>query len=64
MPSKGLVDNPVPTLREQQAPQAPSDRHGAGYANDVPADSWLRGGGPGGAEGKPNFDRHKAGRGD
>jgi hypothetical protein len=62
MPTKGLIDNPIPSPKEQQEPQSPSDRHGAGYSNDVPADSWLRGGGPGGATSKPGFDKHKSGR--
>ena len=56
---KGLLDQPIPSMQE---PQAPMDRHGPGYSNDVPIDSWLRGGGPNGAESKPNFSRHKAGR--
>ena len=35
--------------------QAPEDFHGPGYSNDV-ADDWRRGGGRGGATGKPSFD--------
>jgi hypothetical protein len=60
--TRGLLDQPVPTLKEQQEPQAPMDRHDTGYDNQVPIDSWLRGGGPGQATDKPNFDKHKAGR--
>jgi hypothetical protein len=44
-----------------QAPQDPIDKHGAKYDNDV-ASNWLRGMGPKEAEGKPGFDKHKAGR--
>lgn len=60
---EGLIYQPVvpATDRRQQEPQAPEDRHGPGYDNDTPND-WRRGGGNGGAEGKPGFDKHKAGR--
>lgn len=44
-----------------QAPQFPEDKHGPKYDNDV-ASNWLRGMGPKEAEGKPGFDKHKAGR--
>ncbi len=56
MGNKGLVDMPVPTEEECQQPQAPMDRHGPGYDNDVP-NNWLRGNGT-----EPGFDKHKAGR--
>lgn len=61
MPTKGLLDQSYGTLKEQQEPQDPCDRHDTGYDNDTP-DNWLRGGGSGAAEGKPSFDKHKAGR--
>jgi hypothetical protein len=44
-----------------QAPQFPEDKHGRKYDNDV-ASNWLRGMGPKGAEGKPDFDHGKKGR--
>jgi hypothetical protein len=46
---------------EIQKPQAPEDQRAAGYHNDV-ADNWLRGGGKGGATGKPSFDKSNAWR--
>ncbi len=61
MSGRGLLDMPVPTLKENQEVQDPMDRHDDNYDNDV-ADNWLRGGGPGQAEGKPSFDKHRAGR--
>jgi hypothetical protein len=36
--------------------QMPEDFHDRGYNNDHPND-WVRGGGRGGATGKPSFDR-------
>ena len=39
-------------------PQDPMDKPGDRSYNQVPADSWLRGGGAGG-EGNPNFDHSK-----
>ena len=36
--------------------QAPEDQHSPGYSNDV-ANDWRRGGGVGGATGKPGFDK-------
>jgi hypothetical protein len=42
----------------------PNNQQDAGYDNDVPESSWLRGGGKAG-EGKPGFDvGHRAPRGD
>lgn len=41
-----------------QEPQCPEDKHGANYNNDTP-NNWLRGMGPGEAEGKPSFDKGK-----
>jgi hypothetical protein len=41
--------------------QDPEDRHDRDYAGDV-ADDWRRGGGKGGATGKPSFDRGNAWR--
>lgn len=41
---------------ELQKPQCPEDKHGPGYSNPTP-DDWRRGGGPGGATGKPDFDK-------
>lgn len=38
-----------------QVVQDAEGRHGARYDNDVPEDSWLRGGGAGGCD-KPGFD--------
>jgi hypothetical protein len=43
----------------QQAPCCPEDKHGPSYDNDVPVNSWLIGGGPGGAEDNPSFDHSK-----
>ncbi len=53
----GLIDEPVIPACDprQQKPQAPEDRQGPGYDNDVPS-NWLRGMGTGGATGKPSFD--------
>jgi len=45
-------------------PQSEMDKQAKGYENDV-ASSWLRGMGPGEAEGKPGYDktgRHKVSR--
>jgi hypothetical protein len=42
--------------------QDPVGSHGPGYSNDVSADDWRRGGGSGGATGKPSFDRGNAWR--
>lgn len=55
------MDSKGPALRNNR-PQDVEDRHDdqsspRGYYNDVPADSWLRGGGAGGATGKPGFDK-------
>ncbi len=51
---------PSPTRpRDPQAPQMPEDQHdnrGGHYDNQVSANSWIRGGGKGGATGKPGFD--------
>jgi hypothetical protein len=41
--------------------QSPEDRIDVGYHNDV-ADDWRRGGGKGGATGKPSFDKGNAWR--
>ena len=41
--------------------QDPEDRHDRRYTGDV-ADDWRRGGGKGGATGKPSFDRDNSGR--
>lgn len=58
----GLIDQPQldETSRQMQAPQAVNDKHGPGYDNDV-APNWLRGMGPGQAEGKPSFDKKRSG---
>lgn len=40
---------------EVQEPQCPEDKHGPGYDNDVPANSWLRSDGTK----KPGFDKRK-----
>lgn len=57
MPKQGLPDGlayqPVPTLEEAYNPQAPMDRTGPGYSNDVSLKSWLRNGD---ATTKPGFD--------
>lgn len=44
---------------ELQKPQCPEDKHGPKYDNPTPND-WRRG--MPSAEGKPGFDKHKAGR--
>ena len=41
--------------------RAAIDQRGPGYFNDI-ADDWRRGGGKGGATGKPSFDRGNAWR--
>ena len=41
------------------ANQAPEDKHGPGYENDVPSDSWLRSQGTK----MPHFDKSNAWRG-
>jgi hypothetical protein len=46
---------PDMTARDQHRNQMPEDQHGPGYDNAV-ADDWRRGGGKGGATGKPGFD--------
>lgn len=46
----------TPPAESQQAPQCPEDAHGPKYDNDTP-DNWLRGMGPGEAEGKPGYDK-------
>lgn len=57
--SPKLADG-APSPEDRHAPQPVGDPkmnlQGPGHQNDVPND-WRRGGGPGGAEGKPNFDR-------
>jgi len=52
-------ENGAPQPKDQSHPQRLGDSNnlqGPGYSNDVPEDSWLRGGGKGG-EGKPYFDK-------
>lgn len=51
----GLGDCYPQKLGDEDNLQAPN------YSNDVASD-WRRGMGPGEAEGKPGFDRKKAGR--
>lgn len=48
-----LVNQPEPSAKEQQKPQAPEDRQGPKYDND--ASGWVRSPGES-AEGKPGFD--------
>jgi hypothetical protein len=48
-------ENGAPRPPDRSQPQDPVDKHGASYSNDVDANSWVRGGGSKGAEGKPNF---------
>jgi hypothetical protein len=57
----GLIDQPVcEDDLKCQKPQAPEDRQAPGYDNDVKS-NWLRGMGPGEAEGKPGFDKKRSG---
>lgn len=50
--------------QDLQKNQFTMNQHSAGYDNEVPESSWLRGGGRGG-ESKPGFDRgHRAPHGD
>lgn len=44
-------------LRDNE-PQCPEDKHGPGYDNDVPLNSWLRDD----ATKKPDFDKGNAWR--
>lgn len=46
------------SVHSEEAPQAPEDKHGANYDNDVPADGWLRSDGTK----KPDFDKGNAWR--
>ena len=57
----GSASGSIAAPKNEQAPQCPEDKQAPGYHNDTP-DNWLRGMGPGQAEGKPNFDKSKAGR--
>lgn len=49
---EGLITEEYGTPEQNQRPQAPSDRQGRGYDNDVPAYSWLRSDG----QKKPSYD--------
>jgi len=40
---------------DRSYPQDPEARRGKDWADGVPEDSWLRGGGPNAAEGKPGY---------
>jgi hypothetical protein len=51
-------ENGAPRPKDASAPQAPENQHAPNYRNEVPTDSWLRGGGDGG-EGKPSYGRIK-----
>jgi superfamily II DNA or RNA helicase len=44
--------------KDSTRPQSPEDKQGAGYRNEVPTSSWLRGGGES-AEGKPSYGKIK-----
>ena len=48
----------APMPKNQSLPQAPEDKPLDKSFNQVPENSWLRGGGAGG-EGNPNFDHSK-----
>ena len=49
---------PSPPIRNKpQRLGDPNNLQGPKYDNIVPSDSWLRGGGPNQAEGKPNFHK-------
>lgn len=50
----GDVNNAPDASKPQKLGDA-NNLQGPGYDNDTP-DIWLRGGGKGGAEGKPSFD--------
>lgn len=58
-----MVGQKIPAPeRSEQAPQTPDSKHGPKYDNDVSGATWLRGGGPGQATGKPGFDHTDKGR--
>jgi len=44
--------------KDATVPQFPEDKQASNYRNEVPTDSWLRGGGES-AEGKPNYGKIK-----
>jgi hypothetical protein len=46
-------------MKDEYKNQMPEDQHAPGYDNDVPVNSWLRGGNES-AEGKPGFDKSQA----
>lgn len=48
------VKTPNMRPRDETKPQFREDQHGPGYRNEVPENSWLRGGGEN-AENKPGY---------
>jgi hypothetical protein len=54
----GKLDTPSMKAADGTKPQTPDAKQGAGYRNEVPTSSWLRGGGES-AEGKPYYNKIK-----
>jgi hypothetical protein len=54
----GEARSPSMKATDATKPQAREDKQAAGYRNEVPVSSWLRGGGES-AEGKPAYGRIK-----
>lgn len=57
----GKLHEPPLSQKSEEAPQCPEDKRGPDYDNNTP-DNWVRGMGKGQAEGKPGFDKLKAGK--
>jgi hypothetical protein len=44
----GKLEQPNMKAKDMSQPQDPIDKHGPNYRNEVPVNSWLRGGGESG----------------